>query len=113
MTSSPVGDLKDIKCIRCGQNYGNTIDNKLPQDICIHCGLTGLKRAIKENIQENIEKIQKEFSRANKEFAKQIFDDIENWLSQDGEEDWMAWDSQYLDKYFELKKKYLGDEDNN
>jgi len=45
-----------------------------------------------------------------KQAKKEVFDDIEDWLSQDGENDWMAWDSDYLDKYFELKKHHLSKE---
>ena len=37
----------------------------------------------------------------------EVFDDIEDWLSADGEQDWRAWDSDYLDKYDKLKKKHL------
>ncbi len=39
--------------------------------------------------------------------AEEIFDEIEDWLSAEGEEDWRAWDSDYLDKYDQLKAKHL------
>ena len=38
---------------------------------------------------------------------KELFSDIKDWLSQEGENDWRAWDSDYLDEYDKLKKKHL------
>lgn len=42
-----------------------------------------------------------------KEAKKEVFDDIEDWLSEGGAGDWRAWDSGYLDRYDKLKKKHL------
>ena len=42
----------------------------------------------------------------NDQLPKMIFQEIVNWLSQDGENDWRAWDSTYLDEFDKLEKKY-------
>ncbi len=51
-----------------------------------------VEMVLKEKVRKRIEK---------------VFDDVEDWLSQEGEDDWRAWDSDYLNKYDELKKKHL------